>query len=92
MVPLLILALVSVTAADSSDVETLRHLDTLYPELEHSRTIYVVGEIFHNMMWFLFFVHHTHSLVSLVSSAYQSIVTLCHTDKMAMSGIISLVR
>ena len=37
MFPVLICVLVSLSVADNS-------LDTLYPELEHSRTIYVTGE------------------------------------------------
>lgn len=36
MIPLLICALISLGVADN--------LDTLYPDLEHSRTIYVTGE------------------------------------------------
>lgn len=37
MIPVLICALITLSIADSD-------LDTLYPELEHSRTIYVTGE------------------------------------------------
>lgn len=37
MIPVLICALISLSVADND-------LDTLYPELEHSRTIYVTGE------------------------------------------------
>ncbi|KAJ0012827.1 hypothetical protein NQD34_017161 [Periophthalmus magnuspinnatus] len=42
MICLPILVLLSVVAADRSALQTLRQLDALYPELEHSRTIYVV--------------------------------------------------
>lgn len=37
MVPVLICALIALSSADND-------LDSLYPELEHSRTIYVTGE------------------------------------------------
>ena len=39
MIPVLICALVSLTVAEND-------LDTLFPELEHSMTIYVLGEAF----------------------------------------------
>lgn len=38
MIPVLICALISLSVAENND------LDTLFPELEHSRTIYVTGE------------------------------------------------
>lgn len=37
MIPVLLCALITLSLADND-------LDTLYPELEHSRTIYVTGE------------------------------------------------
>lgn len=41
MVPVLICALIALSSADND-------LDSLYPELEHSRTIYVTGERSHH--------------------------------------------
>lgn len=49
MIPVLLCALITLSLADND-------LDTLYPELEHSRTIYVTGERwFMQSFFFLFF-------------------------------------
>lgn len=77
MIPVLLCALITLSLADND-------LDTLYPELEHSRTIYVTGERWFTQSFFLFvfaehrcppafprslsFVRDTHSAASSVSS------------------------
>lgn len=42
MIPVLICALIALSLAN-------KDLDRLYPELEHSRTIYVTGERLHRL-------------------------------------------
>lgn len=47
MIPVLLCALITLSLADND-------LDTLYPELEHSRTIYVTGELWFMQSFFSF--------------------------------------
>lgn len=105
MIPVLICALITLSAADND-------LDTLYPDLVHSRTIYITGEYLLCVLFWcrddvtqnfvdwrkellqcfsLRFVHNTHSAVSFVSSDYQFVLLLLWlSDNAAMWGLLAL--
>lgn len=55
MIPVLVCALITLSLADND-------LDTLYPGLEHSRTIYVTGERWFMQSFFFLFLQNRDAL------------------------------